>query len=340
MSLKLIPPKAGRSPYYRVRGTFLGIQVDRSTQLRDPRLAEKVRERWEREIVRGEYRQSSGPDDAPRTFLDAAIAYMQAGGDSYHLGPIIRMTGEAALNDIPLEKIDQIAIDRAASALFPNAPAPTKNRNFYTPVSAVLKRAGIDKAIKRPKGWRGKKSVSWLEPEQAFALLAAAEQLDPEFGMFCRLLCYTGMRLGEALAIKVGAVDLERRAIYLPETKNGESRTVHLTPELVVALANHPRGLDRPADERLVRFSVSGRFRAKLKRAMKAAGLSFPRRQAGYHLFCHTYATWMRRYNGMDNYALARTGRWKDPRSVDVYLHTETSAEARMADNLPTKRSV
>jgi integrase len=153
--------------------------------------------------------------------------------------------------------------------------------------------------------------------------------------MFCRLLCYTGMRLGEALAIKIGAVDLERQSIYLPETKNGDARTVHLTPELVTELANHPRGLDRPASERLVRFHASGPFREKLKAAMKAAGLSFPRRQGGFHLFCHTYASWMHQVNGMDNFALARTGRWKDPRSAEGYLHTRTSAEARLADNLP-----
>ena len=69
---------------------------------------------------------------------------------------------------------------------------------------------------------------------------------------------------------------------------------------------------------------------------MKKAGLKFPRRQCGFHLFCHTYGTWMRRYGNLDTYALARTNRWKDPRSADVYVHTEVGSEARMADILPT----
>ena len=38
----------------------------------------------------------------------------------------------------------------------------------------------------------------------------------------------------------------------------------------------------------------------------------------------------------LDNYALARTGRWKDPRSAEGYLHTAVSSEAKMADVLPT----
>jgi hypothetical protein len=62
-------------------------------------------------------------------------------------------------------EIDQIAIDNAASELYPAAPATTTNRQFYTPVSAVLKRAGIEREVKRPKGWRGSKATSWLEPD-------------------------------------------------------------------------------------------------------------------------------------------------------------------------------
>jgi len=78
------------------------------------------------------------------TFAAAALAYIQAGGERAFLSPIIEMTGEASLRDLPLTDIDQMAIDRAAAALYPNAAAQTRNRQFYTPVSAVLKRAGVD----------------------------------------------------------------------------------------------------------------------------------------------------------------------------------------------------
>ena len=77
----------------------------------------------------------------------------------------------------------------------------------------MLKRASIERKVKRPKGWRSKKSVSWLQPEQAFALFAAADAR-PEFGLFLRLLCYTGMRLSEALNVKVGAVDIGQANAY------------------------------------------------------------------------------------------------------------------------------
>lgn len=331
MPWELKAPRPGKTLHWYVRGKYLGIRLDHSTGTADERAARRILKTWREQAERGEFSKADQPK--PATFLSAAIAYMRAGGSRQYIRPILDKWGEKPLSDI-----DQIAIDTLAEELYPGAPPTTKNRQFYTPVSAILKRAGVEKRIKRPKGWRGKKSVSWLEPEQAFALFAAADQIEAEFGMFLRLLCYTGMRLGEALAIKLGAVDLARRVIYLPETKNGEARTVHLTPELVIVLANHPRGLDRPATDRLVRYHASGPFRDKLKRAMAAAGLSFPRRQGGFHLFCHTYGTWMHRYNGLDNFALTRTDRWKDPRSAEKYIHTEVNAEARMADNLPTPK--
>jgi hypothetical protein len=68
---------------------------------------------------------------------------------------------------------------------------------------------------------------------------------------------------------------------------------------------------------------------------MTRAGIVLPRRQAGFHIFCHTYGTWMKRYGRLDTYGLTRTGRWKDPESADRYNHTEASWEARQADLLP-----
>jgi len=98
-------------------------------------------------------------------------------GDVCRVGRWFQADGglrDRRLRDKPLTEIDQISIDNAASALYPNAPAITTNRQFYTPVSAVLKRAGIEREIKRPKGWRGSKATEWLEPEQAFPLIDAA----------------------------------------------------------------------------------------------------------------------------------------------------------------------
>jgi hypothetical protein len=96
--------------------------------------------------------------------------------------------------------------------------------------------------------------------------------------------------------------------------------------------------LDRAPDEKLFRFHIGGRLRKLLALAMKNAGLKFPRRQGGFHLFCHTYGTWMTRYGDLDTYGLVRTKRWKDPASADRYNHTIASPEARRADLMPVKK--
>jgi integrase len=325
MPLKIIPPRKGWSPYYRVRGTYLGNYVNRSTKTSNQATANKLLQKWQREIEAGEFTTKDEP-----TFAEAALSYMQAGGDRRPLAPLLRHFGNTRLR-----YIDQAVIDNAAHTLFPNATPATRNREVYTPVSAVLKHNGIEKKIRRPKGWRGKRSTSWLEPDQALRLFLAADNINPEFGLFLRVLCYTGMRLSEALGVRLSQVNLSEQMIYLPETKNDDPRAVHLPPVLIETLPKHPRGLNRDPDERLFRFHASGRLREMLNMAKQAAGVSFPYRQGGFHLFRHTYGTWMHHYGNLDTYKLVETKVWRDPSSAARYAHTKPNAAARRADFLP-----
>lgn len=348
MPIKLIPPRPGAQNYFG-RGTYLGVFVDRSTKTDRKAVARKVIKLWESEIERGVFNPKP-----TATFLSAAVAYMNAGGDSRPVEKLLVHFGEK-----PLNEIGQIEIDSAAAALFPNASAATRNRECYTPVLAIMRRAKVAVQIERPIGWRGNRSTAWLEPHQAFAVFEAADKRDLEFGLFLRTLCYTGMRLGEALAVKLGNVNLTEQKIFLPITKNGESRSVYLPQHLVVAFANQPprvnidrsQGggpprqdvgvafMERKAERRLFRFVNSGFLRDMLKDVFKTAGLAFPARQGGFHIFCHTYGTWMHNYGKLDAYGLVRTGRWMSAEMADSYTHTGTSSEAKQAELLPIPQS-
>jgi integrase len=327
MPLKLFPPRPPKNASWTIRGTYLGCHINRSSGTREKALAEKIRKKLERDIESGVLTPKEGTG-----FAAAAAAYMKAGGDNRFLGPLIQYFGNA-----PLEEIDQVQIDNAATQIYPEASAPTRNRQVYTPMVAVLRRAGIQRQFKRPLGWRSPKGVAWLQPEQAFAVFAAAEAIEAEFGLFLRTLCYTGMRLGEATSVTLAQVHIagEKPSIYLPKTKNTDARRVHLPPHIVAALANHPRGLNRPADDQLFRFHISGRLRNMLTAAMAKAGVSFPRRQRGFHLFRHTWATWMRRYGGLDTSGLLETGAWRNRSSAARYEHLDATEEAEKANLLP-----
>lgn len=364
MPIKLIDPRPGKTPYYTGRGTHRGVYVERSTKFTSKQKAKECIVSWEREIERGEYdKKPTEPVAGPKreaTFADAALAYLRADGEANYIGIIIDYEGEYAIRDKFVREIDQIMIDNCASAIYPDAPASTRNRNFYTPVSAVLKRAGNTMEIKRPVGWRGKKSQSWLEPEQAFPLIDNCYRIDPEFGLLCMTYLYTGERLGEPLKSHLRDLRLDVRdakgnpqpLLYIPDTKNGEPRPVHLPPILVEAFrAQPPRPLSvghrpqadagvpwlqRQPGARLFRFHSGGHLRDMLSEAMLRTGLSFPRREGGFHIFCHTYGTWMTRYGGLDTEGLVRTKRWKNAESAARYAHTVASYEARQADHLPT----
>jgi integrase len=354
MPLTLVPPKAGRTPNYHIRGSYLGIAVNRSAKTAVKDIAKRIKKRIEEEIEQGVYKPSTVETGGPVTFLAAAVAYMKAGGERDFLSPIIEHTGPFSIRDKPIERITQTDIDNLAGELYPSASAPTRNRQVYTPIAAVLHRAGDQRKFKRPKGWRESRAISKLEPDQAFALLEAADEIDREFGLLCYVLLYTGRRISETLKAKLGDLNLDRSVLYLRDTKNREAVEVHLPPIVVqkfcaMPARPHREGsggrsqadagvafLKRAPDQRIFRFYYSSYLRGLLADAMDKAGLRFPRRQRGFHLFCHTYGTWMHRYGNLDTYALSRTKRWKDPRSADVYVHTEVGSEARMADILPT----
>lgn len=212
MPLTLVPPKIGRTPNWHIRGAYLGRAVNRSSGTADKRLAAKIKRRIETEIEQG----SSGPGavasvESPITFLAAAVGYMKSGGERTFLRPIIEHSGPYAIRDCEVEKITQLDIDNLADVLYPAATPQTRNRQVFTPVAAVLHPAGVERKFKRPKGRRGNKSKSKLEPDQAFALLGAAEQIDSEFGLLCCTLLYTGRRIGETLNARLRDLNLDAR---------------------------------------------------------------------------------------------------------------------------------
>jgi len=334
MPLKLIPPRAGKTKNYSIRGTYMHVYVDRSTGTPVKAAAQKLLEKYKRDIECGAYANDDGP-----TFLSAAIDYIKAGGENRFVGSFDPGTEKWSglighFGEKPLAEIDQTAIDAAAVALYPNATAATRNRQVHTIVSAILKNTNVKTAIRRPKGSRGNKRTTWLTKEQAFALFKAADAQDAEFGIFIRTILYTGMRLSEATGMKLDRLYLEDAFAYVPTTKNEEPRGVHLPPVVVAALSSHPRGLERKG--KVFRFVKCGRLYTWLNAALEQAEIVLPPRSA-FHILRHTWATWMRRYGGLDTRGLVGTGAWTDMASAARYEHVVASEESMRSDLLPTE---
>ena len=317
MPISLVPPSA-RSANYRVRGTYLGIRVDRSTETGDKATAKKFLAGLKAAIERGSFAEKPA-----LTIAAAVTSYVQSGGEGRFLAPILRHFGKGAtVNDV-----DQASADGAAMAIYPNATPGTRNRQFYTPLLAVLRHAGVETRIRRPKGAAGEARRTWLRPEQFERLAKAAEAEDVELASLMILLCYTGLRLGEALGLRCDTIHLEQSSAFCGKTKNGDPRSIYLPPRVVAALANHPRGLDR--DARVFRWTKCGELYKLADRVYRVAGVDHG--GAPFHVLRHSYGAMMTRI-GAD---LVGTGVWKSPTAARVYQDFTVNEEARKADALP-----
>ena len=54
-----------------------------------------------------------------------------------------------------------------------------------------------------------------------------------------------------------------------------------------------------------------------------------------YIIYATPYATWMRRYGGLDLRGLMEAGGWRDHKSVLRYTHVAAGEASRAADRLP-----
>jgi integrase len=339
LPLKISATRHSQTKNLYIRGTYLGVSVDQSSGTNKRSVAAIVLKRIEREIELGEFRKAKPKSP---TFLDAAVRYLEAGRRKRYVARLIKHFGET-----PLDQIDQAAIDAAAASLHPNAGNGTRNAAVYTPVSAILHHAGVEIKLKRPKGAKGRIVTDWLRPEDADAIITAADQIHPEFGVLLRALLYTGLRLGEVLdRWRWEDLNLDEGAAWTRREKGGIESDVKLSSDLISAL----RAV-RPADGqgRVFRFHQGGHLKHLLVRSKLAVlGLPCPvRRPIGwtppdyrlswvnFHTFRHTWATWMRRYGKLDTKGLVATGNWRDERSASRYVHAVRREEWERVEMLP-----
>ena len=329
MSLRVV--KRGKSPNLYLRGTVRGISVFETTGTHDRQAAEAVRIKREGELLN---RSVFGPA-ATVTFAEAAVSYIEEGGETRFLGTYDEETGEWSLlighfGNTVVGKIKQAEVDAAALALYPDAQAATRKRQVYVPMSAVLRHASRKDwctmlTLRHP---RVKSPVTkWSTPERLGQLLP---HCTPKLRRLVVFLTYTGARISEALRIDWEAdVALDRRMVILRRTKNGKPRTVRLPAPLLTELAAVP---EEERHGKLFDWAARKAVYGPLKRACKRAGVEYlPPHQQGRH----TFATWMRTYAGLDLIGLKEAGGWESLSSVERYAHVVPNELAKAVDRLP-----
>ena len=112
--------------------------------------------------------------------------------------------------------------------------------------------------IRKPSPGRGRNRR--LNGDEEIRLLKACdEHSNPFLGWIVRIALYTSMRKSEITSLTREQVNLEKRTIFLPDTKNGSVRTVPLTNKaysVVKDVLSHPI---RPIDTKLIFPGEPGR---------------------------------------------------------------------------------
>lgn len=174
------------------------------------------------------------------------------------------------------------------------------------------------KAPTQPEG-----RTKYLTPGELKAALEAAEvwMRAPMAFAAC-----TGCRRGELLNLKWMDVDIDRRLLYLRETKNGTTRILRLGDAAMQILASLPQD---GAGDRVFAGVDGQKLSVYCRRVFHRLGIP----DASFHTLRHTAASW-RVMEGEDLYTVSKILGHKTLRMTQRYAHLSPEYMAKTAGTL------
>ena len=121
--------------------------------------------------------------------------------------------------------------------------------------------------VRKPKLPQGRDRR--LVADEETRLLSACQSVNPELAAIVGFAIETAMRQGEIIGMTWTMVDLRRRVVHLPDTKNGQARDVPLSTAAERILAALPRRMDG----KVWTYTQEG-MRASWRRALMQAAIT------------------------------------------------------------------
>lgn len=262
-----------------------------------------------------------------KSFAEAARSYIQNGGSSKYLQPIIDHFGNR-----PLSAIYPFDVREMALKIYPDQSNATKNRQALTPARAVINH-GYDRGwcamirIKRfredPPAKKQPASALWLH---AFIRQCEKDKL-PHVAAIVLFMAQTAARISEAINMKWSDVHLEERRVLLVKTKTELNSNRFLTDELLFRLQAMSVGAE-PGD-RVFRFTNRHSVNERIQAVCRRAGISY---KSSHLCGRHTYATTAIDM-GVDIRTAMEGGGWKSSSIfLGIYVHPRQNAGRQVAD--------
>jgi integrase len=322
---------------------YQGQQVRRSTGTTDKRLAKAILGQVRVQIIEGRFFEK--PEAQHRTLTELMDRYTSehAARRANHRRELTSVKnlkaffGNPTLDEITPKRIVAYKNQRYTDGVKP----ATMNREI-----ATLKKAF--NLARREWEWCTDNPVCrvsmekehnardrWLTVEEERRLLPAAAPWLRELMVFA---IYTGMRMGEILALTWAGVDLFRRTVTVFRSKNGERRTIPVNTT-VLDLLKH-KYATRPGTADIVFHSenqtpLDG---SNIRRALNLALDSAKIHDLHFHDLRHTFATRMVQA-GIDLYKVQRLLGHKSPIMTQRYAHHYPESLREGVDALETGRS-
>lgn len=304
-----------RGKVWYVRGTIRGHRYDESTGTSSKPHAEAHRVNREREILDGEYLGTKAT-----LFAEAALLYMEKGGEARFLAPLIERWGASRLVDITPAEVSRFARERYAEF----KPATVK-RQLYTPLAAVMRaahRANLAPLVTFEAPRVKRDPVAYADDTWLEQFFQAAHFRVAAIVLFMTL---TGARVSEACRLTPADVDIERAEAILRMTKSGKSRRLSLAPVLVDALRRCIAETAEEIDGSVRVFGYAQRYSVNqaIERVCEKAGIVY---LSSHKVGRHTFAARLLR-NGASLKLVQDAGGWATIQIVsEVYGHLEQQA--------------
>lgn len=307
MPLKI--KRRGRIWHYS--GTVAGRRLRGTTGTIDKTIAERIAA----EVERAEWRRDLDGPGAELTMAQAFIAYLDSGKSDRFMVPLADHFKDTLVRNLTPESIRQ-----AANKIYPGANPATWNRQVIKPTQAAINYCAalgwcMKISVKRfPENPKKKKAATaaWV---QAFATQATNDEL-MELAALCLFMFGTGARISEACRITWAELNLhEATAAIHMEKPTPWTRTAHLPPIVVAALANIPS--NRNPEDLVFGYAGRGSVKDSWNNVIKRAGIE----RLTPHCCRHGFATTML-HKGFDVKTVADRGGWKDAATVlRTYAH-------------------
>jgi integrase len=166
--------------------------------------------------------------------------------------------------------------------------------------------------VRLPKPPAGR--VRYLQPGEFQAVLG---HCPPWIKPIVQLAVATGMRRGEILSLRWMDVDVMDHCINLPQTKNGEGRTVYLNKLAMHVFSSLDLDMDMEPEQPVFALDVEPEELSMcFMRACRKAGIL----DFSFHDLRHTHATWLRQ-RGVPLDLIAKQLGHKDLRMTQRYAH-------------------